>query len=377
MTIADAKRFLSPVRKSNTNKGSPVPIGANENFFNNLDNQVIVGLTEFVQYQQTSGHPFNHNVTVSPENMESWMKFPIYDVSQLCSSWAPAVTSAMSISVSRWHDKFINFSLQFVLDCDLLGDACIERTPLSAYQLFWKTLIPQYTQWDIAEPGKSERTHPMHAPRPGLNLNTDGPCLKRDGQYPGTSGGVRDWALTGTCEPGSSESACPIYFLYNWRWIKSHIWEVGAVTSSILVKPDFFVYSSGIYSYNDSTTQEVIGMLDVTIIGWGQAKVNLSTDAASHTATKNRWWWVIPHLGCDFGLEQTEIVSTTTGTNVSLKLGIQKFSVTGSNCNATNNKGIMKFNRRFDDCNIESNAVGAVPFNFYPMPVRTPEQTSS
>ena len=43
--------------------------------------------------------------------------------------------------------------------------------------------------------------------------------------------------------------------------------------------------------------------------------------------------------------------------------------------NTNDIKGFMKFNRRFDDCNIESQAVGAVPYNFVPLPHRTPEET--
>lgn len=39
-------------------------------------------------------------------------------------------------------------------------------------------------------------------------------------------------------------------------------------------------------------------------------------------------------------------------------------------------KGFIKFNRSFDDCNIESHAVGAVPYNFVPLPHRTPSPTT-
>lgn len=46
---------------------------------------------------------------------------------------------------------------------------------------------------------------------------------------------------------------------------------------------------------------------------------------------------------------------------------------TGSNC-AQFQRGLMRFNRRFDDSLIESQAVGAVPFNFIPEPYpATPE----
>jgi hypothetical protein len=46
--------------------------------------------------------------------------------------------------------------------------------------------------------------------------------------------------MTGSCEPGQSDASCPIYFLCNWRYIKSHLWEVGPVTSSVLVRSGFF-----------------------------------------------------------------------------------------------------------------------------------------
>jgi len=375
MTVGDAKKFLSPVRRSANNKGSAVPVGANENFFNPLDRQVVTGISQLKQYGSDGTHKFAFSSP--PANYYEWLQFPVYDASMLCSSWAPAVTSAMSISVSRWNTRFVNYSLQFVLDCDLLGDACIERTPLSAYRLFWKTSIPQYSQWDRAEAGYSERTHPMHAPRAGLDLTANGRCLSRNGMYPGMTASVRDWALTGSCEPGDPETNCPVYFLYNWRWIKSHLWEVGAVTSSVLVTPAFFTYNTGVYTM--VTGESVIGMLDVTIFGWGQERVNLSVDSASHTTTKNRWWWVIPHLGCDFGLDVSQINATDTFTNTSifygLGVGAGNFKTTGSNC-SSQTKGIMKFNRRFDDSNIESHAVGAVPFNFVPLPVRTPQITS-
>jgi hypothetical protein len=191
--------------------------------------------------------------------------------------------------------------------------------------------------------------------------------------------------LTGSCEPGETDAGCPIYFLHNWRYIKSHLWEVGPVTSSVLVRPKFFTYASGIYSAlatteaagtkenfpqppgadvagtpPSGTMDEILGMLDVTIIGWGQTDVNLS-EKSGHTAMYNRWWYVIPHLGQEFG----ETCLTVFG-SLSNRVG----------CGAANDlSGIMRFNRRFDDSGIESQAVGAVPFNFQPGPAPPPKAT--
>lgn len=134
--------------------------------------------------------------------------------------------------------------------------------------------------------------------------------------YPGLSGCKHHWALTGSCDPGAPETGCPLYFLYNWRYIKSHLWEVGAVTSSITVYSSLFTYGGGIYSgywKNDDSIKiegneainegwgEILGMLDVTIIGWGQDQLNLSSTSGYSTKLK-RWWWVIPIFELILGL---------------------------------------------------------------------------
>ena len=59
-----------------------------------------------------------------------------------------------------------------------------------------------------------------------------------DSCYPGHTR-AHHCALTGSCHPGDAETACPIYFLYNWRWIKSHLWEVGEVRPQLLSIPHF------------------------------------------------------------------------------------------------------------------------------------------
>lgn len=378
MTIGDAKRFLSPIRPVPNNHGSAVPVGANENFFHNIDKQYITGYTNMAMAgddkdkKHLLAGPFDKASTTNtyPQNDFS---FPVFDVTKLCSSWAAAVTSAMSISVSRWAGQFINFSLQYVLDCDMLGDSCIERTPLNAYQLFWERHPPTFDSWDQPGHADSERGSPIDPPRSDF---TKDHCLDNS-CYPGLSGCAHHWALTGSCNPGEAETNCPIYFLYNWRWIKSHLWEVGAVTSSIVVHPSLFTYSGDIYTsadYQDTS----IGMLDVTIIGWGQNHVNLSELDETYNTTKERWWWVIPHLGY---FHSSNLFLGAVGTITDYKAGETVYGATDVKATGgatsevnyqTFSHALIKFNRRFDDCNIESHAVGAVPFNFIPHPWRTP-----
>ena len=115
-------------------------------------------------------------------------------------------------------------------------------------------------------------------------------------------------------------------------------------------------------------------MLDVTIIGWGQTALNLSS-SESYNLTKLRWWYVIPHLGEFIDTENSGLWEAGNE-NGEYDDGTYVFTadkVLKSNVNLK--KSLIKFNRRFDDCNIESHAVGAVPYNFYPHPYRTPEPT--
>ena len=348
LTVGDAKKFLSPVRPSPVKKGSAYPIGADETKYK--DNYVAI---------KFENQPDQAQYTA-----------PVYDVSNLCSSWAPAATSAVSLSVSRWANRFINFSLQYVLDCDLLGDACMERPSLSSYALFWHNKIPEAVRWDQPGTANSGRTSPLHAPVAELTSEI---CAKDDsdpGCYPGTSGCSRSYALTGSCNPGDTEATCPIYYLYNWRWIKSHLFEVGPVTSSILVYNSLFTYTGGddgndVYGVLESDS-EPLGMLDVTIIGWGQYSSKVEVDP---TESKNRWWWVIPHLGDDFGVQMNVDEPKDDSTDPAAKTITVTSGSTETEGN--HNRGFMKFNRRFDDCLIESQAVGAVPYNFIPSEKQT------
>jgi hypothetical protein len=188
--------------------------------------------------------------------------------------------------------------------------------------------------------------------------------------------------LTGLCSEGSNANYCPVYYLYNWRWMKSHLYEVGPITSSVLVRPGFFAYESGVYSafgaantdregslsnVVDGTLGAILGLLDVTIIGWGQQQTNLSTKV-SPKALYNRWWYVIPHMGTDFGENCTDIFGArfeTADETASIE------------CPGGENgqSGLMRWARRVDDSNIESRAVGAVPYNFSPLTELTPKPT--
>jgi len=421
MTIGDAKRFLSPIRPIPNNHGSAVPVGANEDFFHNIDKQYITGFTnmdmagnangdKFYPYQpestdidvkrktvmknreelagpsargeQENDQKFTHHAFLPNEQRTDYeFKFPVFDVTMLCSSWAAAVTSAMSITVSRWSDRFMNFSLQYVLDCDMLGDSCIERTPLNAYQLFWERHPVTYDDWDKAD-GTLGRSDPMEPPR---NDFTKEHC-KDEKCFPGTASCTHYWALTGSCNPGQPETNCPVYFLYNWRWIKSHLWEVGAVTSSIIVYPELFSYESGVYSstYNNQgdsiTPQSAIGMLDVTIIGWGQTEINLSDyDDGTYKGQQMRWWWIIPHFGYfrtgGFDKQHFEGHSDTIESGNYI-FDTANLKGTGPGGEDDLFKAVIAFNRRWDDCSIETHAVGAVPVSFVPHPWRTPEETA-
>jgi hypothetical protein len=367
MTIGQARKFLAPVRKNPVaapGHGSPRPVGANEREFINLDKKVFTGY-----YQRGDGG------FTSPWTADNQYTYKVYSNAEFCSSWAPAVTSAMSLAISIHHKVWKELSIQFILDCDLMGDPCVERPPLNAYEQFWRRYIPQASRWD----------QPSNKLRPPYFTLTQEKCNQANGCYPGWSSCPRNLVMTGSCEPGGVDTNCPIYFLYNWRWIKSHLWEVGPVTSSVLVRQEFFAYQSGVYSSlprNEAGQQyvsadsghfintpytngpegdmsDVLGMLDVTIIGWGQVAVNLST-GPFQTAMYNRWWYVIPHLGADFGEDCASVFEGITD-NV--------------RCAGATKSGIMRFNRRFDDSSIESQAVGAVPFNFHPLPLRTPQRT--
>jgi hypothetical protein len=371
MTVGEAKKFLAPVRKGDlANHGSPRPIGANESYFHNLDMRVLSGW-----YDPKTGA----SKAWGDQTLGKY-KYTVYNNAGFCSSWAPAVTSAMSLALSIHHKRWVNLSVQFIIDCDLMADPCIERPPLNAYERFWRRYIPQFTRWD-------QPNDVLRPPYFALNKDT---CDGKSGCYPGWSNCPRNLVLTGSCEPGEAEASCPIYFLYNWRYIKSHLWEVGPVTSSVVVRPKFFTYASGIYSalaktspatagkvnypqpkdaVDTTTMDEVLGMLDVTIIGWGQTDVNLS-EKAGNTAMYNRWWYVIPHLGHDWGETCGAIFGNLGDSNPDVLPMVD----CGNDANSLS--GIMRFNRRFDDSRIESEAVGAVPFNFQPDAAPLPRSTS-
>lgn len=376
LTLGEAKKFLYPVRKSPTssNHGSPLPVGANEKHYIKLDKRVFTGF--YLKDGSVQPHSSTVTTSVTPWSTTNKYTYTVYDNKQNCASWALAVTSAMSLALSIHHKKFVNLSVQFILDCDLFGDPCMARPPTNAYEQFWRRYIPQADRWD--QPAITTRT-----PHKSLTRTV---CDAKAGCYPGWTNCPRNLVMTGSCDAGNDIN-CPIYYLYNWRWMKSHLWEVGPVTSSLTVTAAFFTYSSGVYSQYGAYTagaiqsgkmtknpEDVIGMLDVTIIGWGQKAVNLSQDRAFNTGMYNRWWYVIPHLGKQWG----ETCGTIFGELAKKDSGYIEDSALGSiqnfvECGGENDlSGIMRINRRFDDCSIESQSVGAVPFNFVPGRMKKP-----
>ena len=98
---------------------SAVPVGANENFMHNIDKQYITGLTNLDYAKHKDEHnetliniyagPNQYHTHQDNTNPTKNIKFPVFDVTKLCSSWAPAVTSAMSISVSLGQDSSLIF----------------------------------------------------------------------------------------------------------------------------------------------------------------------------------------------------------------------------------------------------------------------------
>lgn len=355
MTVGEAKKFLSPIRKSPSKlPGSPRPVGVDEKYFNHFDKRVLTG------FYTTGAGTVGERQWGEDKEIGKY-KYVVYDNHLFCSSWATAVTSAMSLAISIHHRKFVNLSVQFIMDCDILGDPCVERPPLNSYEQFWRRYIPQSNRWD--QPSNVLRT-------PYQDL-TKAICAAKDGCYPGWASCPRNLVMTGSCEPEEDDTHCPIYFLYNWRRMKAHLWEVGPVTSTILVTQSLFAYSSGVYTI--PTTEPVIGMLDVTIIGWGQQCVNLSRDAVFHTGNNHRWWYVIPHLGTYFGETCESIFGSITAKNAqAITSDIETESIVDHIECPGSRSGLMRFNRRFDDSHIETNAVGAVPFNFRPMAYKTP-----
>jgi len=279
MKVKDAKRFLSPVRKFEVPHTSAYPLGFNERLFYKADDFYLTGLYKLVTNDNCSNINFSAEYK-EPKTVnkacyyiqydEGSVPITVYDNTKFCSTWATAVTSAMSMSLSRWSSKSINLSVQFIIDCDIVGDSCIERPPLTAYEQFWRRYIPPFDHWGQPNDNSLQTT----------NIYSRELCDNNKGCYEGLQECSRNIVLTGICEPGFSEfGVCPIYFLNNWRKIKSFLAEVGPVTSSILVGQDFFTYNGGLYTPNYSNP--IIGMMDVTIIGWGQK----NTD---------KWWFIIP-----------------------------------------------------------------------------------
>jgi len=164
-----------------------------------------------------------------------------------------------------------------------------------------------------------------------------------------------------------------------------------------LVTRNFFTYKGGVYSSDGQYSNDnFIGMLDVTIIGWGQNKNILSASSEK----ESRWWYIIPHFGTDFGLncselmdaerDSSEVIHSYINQTYSKEIHVFYYQTPSNSENSTilengftfnfgngvkcnslyyytdTQTGIVKYIRRYDDSGIESNAVGAIPYNFNP-----------
>lgn len=325
MTIGDSRRFLSPVMKIPLQHGSSRPIGANISEYSNFSH-VITGYT-------------NEQLKLNE------YKFTVYNNQNFCSSWATAVTSAMSLSLSIHSKKLINLSIQYIIDCDIFGDSCMQRPALNSYEPFYRRFIPQTDQWDQNE-------NVLRSPPKNL---TDDICKDNNGCFPNLKNCQRNQVLSGECNATDFYLNCPVYLLNNWKWMQSHLWEVGPITSSIFVKQSLFTYDGGIYSSESKFDDKIIGMMDVTIIGWGKAYQIKSE-------REEKWWYVIPHLGTDFG----ETAGSLFNDDERKALGLE---------NPNQKTGIMRFNMSYDDSGIESQSIGAVPYNFIPKTLRMSNKT--
>lgn len=195
----------------------------------------------------------NPRASISP------LKLSIYDNKYLCTTWAAAVVSALSLSYSIHAKKYFNFSLQFMLDCDIYGDPCYHRSGYRAYLPFSLRMIPQSDRWD-------QPTDPLRQPPEGIGDI----CVSID-CFPGFKNCPRTSVMGGFCDStkGSFEY-CKVHKLNYWKWMKSFLWEVGPITSTIVVDQNFFTYSGGVLTKNIEHGNHDLGMLEVTIIGWGQ-----------------------------------------------------------------------------------------------------------
>lgn len=281
--------------------------------------------------------------------------FQVYDnTKHFCTSWATSVTSVMSLSLSIHSHRPINLSLQFIADCDLYGNVCAYRPPLNAYEPFYHYFIPQSDRWD--EPSDITRTPPQ-------NLTKE-ICESIDGCYPGWTNCPRNRVLSGSCEPSESNSNCPVYLLPNWRYMKSFLYEVGPITSILAAPYSILFYKSGVYnesriSPSDNEVRQLDFIFYCTIIGWGENK----TSSGQMT---DKWWYVIPHLGKNWGALSEELFPDPDEREAIL--GYRDEGV---------KTGIIRIARNHNVCDIEKNAFGAVPFNFKPKPIRTPKPTNA
>jgi len=367
MRVRDFKKFLSPIRKNTPSHKSAIPnvkayFPLHETDF--PDNQFYITGINMTFHQNSS----NYSIDYELENDVYKVPIRVFDFTQFCSSWAPTVTTAMSMTLSRWSNSMVNLSVQFLLDCDILGDPCFERNQISAYEQFWRRYIPLEGQW---------RNYTLEPPTPQLTRSI---CDTYNECYPGQTHCKRQLVLTGVCGENVEEfGVCPIYYLYNWKMIESCLFEVGAVTSSIFVTETFFLYKEGIFdnSGTESNPAEAIGMLDVTIIGWG----SFGSDHPSSLKTRPRYWYVNPNFGVDWGMNCSELFNEMRFNSTKIMINgeekgkrvVELDFGNGRVCNSNTfeednvtRTGIMRFLAQKDLFGIESNAVSAVPYNYMP-----------
>lgn len=320
-TVLDVRKFLSPIKPLPNLHKSASQIGTSERY-TDIFSSVVTGMNGL------SGGNFNGGK----------FSIPVFDVTSLCSTWATAVTSAVSISVSRWNKVYVDFSLQYIFDCADI-EPCSERGFYAAYSSFFGN-VPLKSQWG------GSRVNYNNPPPSGTFAN----C--RSGTFPGFSHSDRSPAL----------ASDKVIYLANWRMMKVFLWEVGAITSSIIVHPSFFAYSGGVYHYNSSIqNDEPLGTIDVTIIGYGKE------------VDGTKFWWVVPHFGTEFGIEFSELENNLRADSnacTKAKEGSEfectpefKSTIVPNGLDVTD-RGLVKYIRRVNDCLIESMSAGAYPINF-------------
>lgn len=211
LTVGEINRSLFLIRKESSQHGADhyiYIIGSDESEYSNL-HTIISGYS-------------------NPRRNFSPFQFNIYNNKYLCTNGVTAATCAMSICSSISHQRFMNLSLQFGIDCDNFSDPCFEKGHIRIYDPFFYR-IPLADSWD--QPEDMLRSPP--------NLTDEDHCLF--GCFPNHTFCTRIRVLYGTCYFGQGyiRESCPILRLNHWKWMKSFLWEVGPLTSRLIVDKKF------------------------------------------------------------------------------------------------------------------------------------------